>query len=152
MSSWLQGQWYRLSLWHLLLIPISFLFWLLSGLRRLAYANGLLPSFRLSVPVVVIGNISVGGTGKTPFVIWLAEKLKRAGYQPGIVSRGYGGTAGDISPVFMNSDVSIVGDEPALLAKRGLCPVWVGRDRVAVAKALLEAHPECNLIISDDGL
>src|SRR5437763_927845 len=118
MSLWLQRQWYRLSPWHLLLLPIAFLFWLLSGLRRLAYANGLLPSFRLPVPVIVIGNISIGGTGKTPLVIWLAEKLKREGYQPGIVSRGYGGTADSISPVLVNSDASVVGDEPALLAKR----------------------------------
>ena len=152
MSAWLQKQWYRLGPWHLLLIPLSWLFWLLSGLRRLCYRLHLLPSYQLPVPVVVIGNISVGGTGKTPLVIWLAERLKQSGYRPAIISRGYGGSIHGVSPVYENSDPVAVGDEPVLLAKRSRCPVWVGRDRVAVAMALLKAHPECNVIISDDGL
>jgi tetraacyldisaccharide 4'-kinase len=152
MSTWLQKQWYRLSLWHLLLLPASWLFWLLSTLRRLCYRLHLLPSYQLPVPVIVIGNISVGGTGKTPLAIWLAERLKQSGYRPAIISRGYGGSIHGVSPVYANSDPVAVGDEPVLLAKRSRCPVWVGRDRVAVAMALLKAHPECNVIISDDGL
>ncbi len=152
MSVWLQQQWYRLGPWHLLLIPLSWLFWLLSGLRRLCYRLHLLPSYQLRVPVIVIGNISVGGTGKTPLVIWLAERLKQNGYRPAIISRGYGGSVHGVSPVYANSDPVAVGDEPVLLAKRSQCPVWVGHDRVAVAAALLKAHPECDVIISDDGL
>ena len=152
MSAWLQQQWYRLSPWHLLLIPLSWLFWLISALRRLCYRLHLLPSYRLTVPVIVIGNISVGGTGKTPLVIWLAERLKQAGYRPGIISRGYGGSANLLTPVHADSDANVVGDEPVVLAKRTQCPVWVGRDRVAAAMALLKAHPECDVIISDDGL
>lgn len=152
MSAWLQQQWYRLGPWHFLLIPLSWLFWLLSALRRLGYRLHLLPSYQLPVPVIVIGNISVGGTGKTPLVIWLAEKLKQSGYCPAIISRGYGGSIHGVSAVYENSDPVAVGDEPVLLAKRSQCPVWVGRDRVAVAMALLKAHPECNVIISDDGL
>ena len=152
MSTWLQKQWYRLGPWHLLLIPLSWLFWLLSGLRRLCYRLHLLSSYQLPVPVIVIGNISVGGTGKTPLVIWLAERLRQSGYRPAIISRGYGGSIHGVSPVYENSDPVAVGDEPVLLAKRSRCPVWVGRDRVAVAMALLKAHPECNVIISDDGL
>ena len=152
MSFWLQRQWYRLSLWHLLLIPLSWLFWLLSGLRRLGYKIGLLPSYKLSVPVIVVGNISVGGTGKTPVVIWLAERLKQAGYRPGIISRGYGGSSKLVSAVHADSDPGLMGDEPVLLARRELCPVWVGHNRVAAGSALLKMHPECNVIISDDGL
>lgn len=152
MSVWLQKQWYRLSLWHVLLIPLSWLFWLISNLRRLSYKAGLFRSCKLPVPVIVIGNISVGGTGKTPLAIWLAEKLKLAGYHPGIVSRGYAGSANVVSPVYADSSAISLGDEPVLLAKRSGCPVWVGRDRVAAARALLQAHPECNVIISDDGL
>ncbi|HEY8119148.1 MAG TPA: tetraacyldisaccharide 4'-kinase [Methylophilaceae bacterium] len=152
MSAWLQKHWYRLSLWHLLLVPLSWLFWLLSSLRRLGYKSGLLSTYKLPVPVIVIGNISVGGTGKTPLVIWMAQKLKVAGYRPGIVSRGYAGSIDAVSPVTVDSDPGNLGDEPVLLAKRSACPVWVGRDRVAAAKALLKANPECNVIVSDDGL
>ena len=154
--AWLEGglqkQWYRLSLWHLLLIPLSWLFGLLSGLRRWSYKAGVCKSYKLPVPVIVIGNISIGGTGKTPLVIWLAERLERAGYRPAIISRGYGGKASFITPVYSHSDPSVVGDEPVLLARRGQCPVWVGRDRAATAQAMLNTHPECNVIISDDGL
>lgn len=152
MSAWLQKQWYRLTLWHLVLIPLSWLFWLISSLRRVSYNAGLLRSYKLPVPVIVIGNISVGGTGKTPLVIWLAEKLKTAGFHPGIVSRGYAGNTSAVSPVYADSNAISLGDEPVLLAKRSGCPVWVGRDRVAAAQSLLNMHPDCNVIISDDGL
>lgn len=152
LSQWLPQQWARLGFWHLILIPLSWLFWLLSGLRRLCYKAGLLRSCKLPVPVIVVGNISVGGTGKTPLVIWLVEQLKREGFSPAIVSRGYGGNAHNPTAVNVASNPGDVGDEPVLLAKRGQCPVWVGRNRVATAQVLLEAHPECNVIVSDDGL
>lgn len=154
MNAWLQKQWYCLGFWHLLLAPLAWLFWLVSGLRRLCYQVGLFRSYKLPVPVVVVGNISVGGTGKTPLVIWLAKELKKQGYSPAIISRGYGANYSANSPIAVNADSNpnVVGDEPVLLAKRCHCPVWVGRNRFKIAQALLMAHPECNVIISDDGL
>jgi tetraacyldisaccharide 4'-kinase len=106
----------------------------------------------LPVPVIVVGNISVGGTGKTPLVLWLADFLRQQGYHPGIVSRGYGGGTEGVVAVDIRSDPAAVGDEPLLLARKSGCPVWVGRDRVAAGNALLRAHIECDVVVSDDGL
>lgn len=150
--SWLERQWYCLTPWHVVLLPLAFLFWLISSLRRGLYRAGLLQSVRLPVPVIVVGNISAGGTGKTPLVLWLASFLRRHGYRPGVVSRGYGGRDYSPSAVTADSDPAVVGDEPLLLARNSGCPVWVGRDRVAAAQALLRAQPECDLVLSDDGL
>lgn len=124
----------------------------LVAMRRACYRAGLLRRQRLPVPVVVVGNISVGGTGKTPLVIHLARALRSRGRHPGIVSRGYRGTATGITAVTHGSDPGAVGDEPVLLARRAGCPVFVGKDRTAAARALLAAHPECDLILADDGL
>lgn len=104
------------------------------------------------MPVVVVGNIAVGGTGKTPLVVWLAERLRQAGYRPGIVSRGYRGRQKAPAPVRPDSDPAAVGDEPVLLARRAACPVWVGRRRAEAARQLLTFHPEVDVILSDDGL
>lgn len=106
----------------------------------------------MPVPVVIVGNISVGGTGKTPLVIQLALEMRARGLHPGIVSRGYRGDSGDVLEVTVGSDPGNVGDEPLLLARRAACPVFVGRDRVAAARSLLVSYPECDLIIADDGL
>jgi tetraacyldisaccharide 4'-kinase len=144
--------WQRRGLVAVLLWPFSVLFALLSGLRRLAYARGWLKSVRLPVPVVVIGNIIVGGSGKTPLTLCLAEELRRAGRRPGIISRGYAAEATDINEVHERSDASMVGDEPLLLKWRSGLPVFVGRDRVAAGRALLAAYPDCDLLLSDDGL
>lgn len=152
MSEWLQRQWYKSGVWHLVLVPLSWLFRLLSSLRRLAYRLGIFKTVRLPVPVIVVGNITVGGTGKTPLVIWLAEQLAQAGFKPGIISRGYGGKNDGPMPVTGSSDPAIAGDEPVMIAGRAAVPVWVGRDRAATGMALLNAHPACDLIISDDGL
>jgi len=116
------------------------------------YRFGLLKAARLPVPVVVVGNIFVGGTGKTPFTIWLVEELRRAGMTPGVISRGYGGKSDEPKEVTVASMPGEVGDEPALIAWRAKCPVIVGRKRVAAARALLSAHPEVDVIVSDDGL
>jgi tetraacyldisaccharide 4'-kinase len=151
-ATWIEQQWVRISWWHILLIPISWLFWLLSSIRRLAYRLGILKSYRIPVPVIVVGNISIGGTGKTPLVIWLVEQLRQAGFSPGIVSRGYGSRHQLPVEVAKDSAATAVGDEPVLLARRAHCPLWVGADRVAAQQALLHAHPECDVIISDDGL
>lgn len=135
-----------------ILRPVSFLFRMLIALRRGLYAAGMLKSERLPVPVIVVGNIFVGGTGKTPFTIWLVEALRSAGYVPGVISRGYG-TQSDVPQVVSaNSDPQLAGDEPVLIATRATCPVVVGRNRVAAARTLLNTHPEVNLILSDDGL
>lgn len=149
---WLERQWNRRGPWLALLLPLSAVFWLLSSLRRWSYRRGWLSSERLPVAVIVVGNITVGGSGKTPLVLWLAQFLRQQGFRPGIVSRGYGGSAVLPQQAAPDGDVAQVGDEPLLLARRSQCPVWVGRDRVAAGRALLAAHPECDVIISDDGL
>ena len=146
--------WYRhglaLPLWPLL--PFSWLFGALGALRRCAYRWQLLPSYRLSVPVIVVGNITVGGSGKTPLVLWLVDQFRQAGWQPGIVSRGYGADRDDVRSVMEKAKAADVGDEPLLLARRAGVPVFVGRDRLAAGRALLTAHPQCDLLLSDDGL
>lgn len=152
MRSWVEQQWYCLGILHVVLIPLSWVYQFLSKLRRAAYRLGVLKTYQLPVPVIIVGNITVGGTGKTPLVIWLALALRQAGYSPAIISRGYGGSAQHVHAVALNSDPSQVGDEPILLAKHSGCPVFIGRDRIAVGQALLNTHPECNVILSDDGL
>lgn len=146
--------WYRRPLAFALfpLLPLSWLFRLLVGVRRGLYRRALLSSHRLAVPVIVIGNLTIGGSGKTPLVLWLVERLRQAGWRPGIISRGYGGAAVGVHSVAAASTASLIGDEPLLLARRAAVPVFVGRDRVQTGRALLAAHPECDVIISDDGL
>ena len=145
--------WYRRN--HplsLLLAPVGWLFTLAVLTRRFSYATGLLRPTRLPCPVIVVGNISVGGTGKTPLVAWLARLLRDEGHRPGLVCRGYGGAAKEWpQQVRPDSDAVVVGDESVLLAKLSGCPVAAGPDRVAAGEALLE-HAGCNLVISDDGL
>lgn len=135
-----------------LLLPLALLFALAVNLRRWAYRLGWASSVKLPVPVVVIGNITAGGSGKTPLALYLVQELARRGWRPGIVSRGYGGSARDVQAVTAASDAAVVGDEPLLLARRAGCPVFVGRDRVAAARSLLAAHADCNVLIADDGL
>jgi tetraacyldisaccharide 4'-kinase len=146
--------WYRrpLALALLPLLPFSWLFLLLGSLRRLLYRCGALRSHRLPVPVIVVGNLTVGGSGKTPLVLWLVEHLRAQGWRPGVISRGYGGTAEGVRSVLPTSASAEVGDEPLLLARRSRVPVFVGRDRVAAGQALLAEHPQCDVIVSDDGL
>ncbi|MDO8311446.1 MAG: tetraacyldisaccharide 4'-kinase, partial [Sideroxyarcus sp.] len=119
----LQHHWYRISPLHLLLYPVSLIFRSLVTLRRLLYRSGVLASVKLPVPVIVVGNISVGGTGKTPLVIWLAQWLRERGYHPGIVCRGYGGSSRAPQRALTDTDPSVVGDEAVLLARRCACPV-----------------------------
>lgn len=150
MQQWWLRQWQTRSIAQIVLLPLSWLFAAMTAFRRFLYRTNILKGQCLKVPVVVVGNISVGGTGKTPLVIELAAQLQRAGFNPGIISRGYGGTqAGEVLP---SSHPHQFGDEPVLIAKRSGCPVWVSADRVAAGRALLAAHPSCNVLISDDGL
>jgi tetraacyldisaccharide 4'-kinase len=144
-------HWYRLSWLSLLLLPLAGLFRLVVAARRSAYRIGLLRSHDAGVPVIVVGNITAGGTGKTPLVIWLCALLRRHGRQPGIVSRGYGGD-GRLQAVTPDTDPAMVGEEPVLLALRTACPVWIGRDRAQAARHLLAANPGCDVIVGDDGL
>lgn len=136
----------------MLLRPLSLLYVSIVTLRRRAYRAGLLPVDTLPVPVVVVGNIAVGGSGKTPVVAWLAEALRARGWQPGIVSRGYGRRGRAVSLVTGSDRACDMGDEPVLLARMTACPVAVGADRPAAARALLQAFPGCNVVIADDGL
>ena len=145
-------HWYRLSPVSVLLFPVSLVFRLLVALRRLLFRAGALPSVRLHVPVIVVGNLTVGGTGKTPLILALAEALRRKGLHPGILSRGYGGTDAGPRAVSAGEDAAQVGDEPLVLAERSGCPVWIGADRAAAACALLAAHARCDVILCDDGL
>jgi len=145
-------HWYRLSPVSVVLYPLSLVFRFLVFLRRLLYRAGFLPRHRLRVPVIVVGNLTVGGTGKTPLILALAGGLRQRGLRPGIVSRGYGGAHSGPRPVSALDDAAAAGDEPLLLAMRSGCPVWVGASRVAAARALLAAHEECNVILCDDGL
>jgi tetraacyldisaccharide 4'-kinase len=131
---------------------MSWIFSAIIYVRKYLYIIGFFKSTRLGVPVIVVGNITVGGTGKTPMVIWLIEQLQKAGYKPGVISRGYGGTSKTSTAVFANSKPQQVGDEPVLIAKHSTCPIFVGANRVAAGQALLKANPFCNVIISDDGL
>lgn len=134
------------------LFPLARLYRRITWLRRLAYERGWFKVERIDVPVVVVGNIAVGGSGKTPVVLWLVEHLKQAGRNPGVVSRGYGGRVRRPTGVTRQSKPAKVGDEPVLIAARTGVPVWVGPDRVAVARALRKAHPEVDVIVSDDGM
>jgi len=148
----LERSWYQPFGWSWLLLPFSLLFAGLSSIRRWLFKAGFKASHRLPVPVIVVGNITVGGTGKTPITLWLCEYLQAQGLKPGIVSRGYGVkiTAPKLIDLQIDSPTT-VGDEPFLLASRSGCPVVVCPDRVAAAK-LLVASSGCNIIISDDGL
>ena len=153
LSELIQTAWRRENaLYYLVLVPLSWLFSGVTALRRFAFKIGILKSYAMPVPVIVVGNINIGGNGKTPVVMWLVQQLRVNGYQPAVISRGYGGSAKLPTAVNSDSKPSDVGDEPVLIANKCACPVWVGADKVHVATELLKAHPETSIIISDDGL
>jgi len=141
--------WYGKSVWAHVLLPLSAIFWLLSSLRKFFLVN--FKQQKLSVPVIVVGNISVGGTGKTPLIIALVKYLQAQGHTPGVVSRGYGGAAAEY-PYLLNaaSTVAETGDEPLLIYQSTQCLVCVAPDRVAAAQHLIDLG--CTHILSDDGL
>ncbi len=151
MYNWIHRVWYEGGKTYRLLLPLSGLYWLLMGLRRCLYRFGVLNTHRAVVPVIVVGNITTGGTGKTPVTVWLARELRARGFSPGIMSRGYGGSRSSSSMrVDSASDPAVVGDEPVLLARLSGCPVVVDADRFRAAEMLVEDG--ANLVIADDGL
>ena len=135
-----------------LLWPLSVVFRFAVALRRVLYQLRLLKSEHPGIPVVVVGNVTVGGSGKTPLLIWIAEHLKKKGWTPGIVSRGYGAKIVAPRAATIADDAAEVGDEPIVLSRRSGCPVWVGADRIAVCRALRGANPDVDVLILDDGL
>jgi tetraacyldisaccharide 4'-kinase len=152
--SFIEKYWYRSSLnvMTLFLLPLSWLFLLIVRLRYHLYQIGVMKSTQVSVPIIVVGNITVGGTGKTPCVIWLVQFLKQHGYNPGIISRGVGGKKNK-TPVWVDNHTHVkdVGDEAILFMRKAICPIVVCIDRVKAAKLLIK-HSTCDVIVSDDGL
>jgi len=154
-------EWQRGSAWQILLQPLSWLFVFLTAIRRLCYRIGLMRTHRLRVPVVVVGNISVGGTGKTPLVLALAQRLGQLGRHPAIVTRGYAKQGADLTAREVKAAHSATGersnedaesDEATLLSERSGVPVYAGRDRVNTAGLMLDQQPGVDVILSDDGL
>jgi len=151
MYKWLHRVWYEGASYYQMLLPLSGLYWLIITLRRCLYGIGILGRHRAIVPVVIVGNITAGGTGKTPVTIWLAGELQRRGFKAGIVSRGYGGSKSSTSMrVDTASDPEVVGDEPVLLARKTGCTVVVDSNRARAAQMLVDDG--VNVIIADDGL
>jgi len=151
MESFANRIWYGNFRLHLLLLPLTPLFAAVAASRRFLYRYRILKSYRIPVPVIVVGNITVGGSGKTPITLWVARELQGSGLNPAIISRGYGGTSGNgTTLVTAQSDPAVVGDEPVLLARRTDCPVYVNSNRVDAAEAAVSGG--ANIIVSDDGL
>lgn len=147
-----QAIWARRSWTSCLLWPLSQIYRALVAWRRRGYAQGRWPVERLPVPVIVVGNVVVGGAGKTPTVMALIAHLRSRGWSPGVVSRGHGRLGDGLLELTSKTTAAEAGDEPTLIHRRTGVPVVVGRRRVQAARALLEAHPEVNLLICDDGL
>lgn len=146
----LPGIWLRRGPAACALWPLSQLFAVLRWLRCGLYRSGFLKQTRLAVPVIVVGNIFIGGTGKTPLTLWLVRQLQLAGYHPGVISRGYGASHDAAQIVRLDALASEVGDEPLLLARA--CPVVVHLRRVHAGQVLLAAFPEVDIVLADDGL
>lgn len=139
-----------LALW---LWPVSWLYGALVKIRQRLYATGLLPSYRAPVPVIVVGNVVVGGAGKTPVTMAIVQHLQSVGWSPGVVSRGYGRSTKGLQLARHNQlDAATIGDEPALIAERCQVPVAVAEKRSQAAAALLLHHPQVNILVCDDGL
>lgn len=151
MSARVERAWYNGAWWLWLLAPLSVLFGLISALRRTLFKLGFKPVYRAPVPVIVVGNLSVGGNGKTPVVVWLVHWLRAQGYNPGVISRGYGGKS-EHYPLLVTHDTaaSVAGDEPVLIVKRTGCPLVVSPKRGEAAALLVSCGVD--IIISDDGL
>jgi len=146
------NQYYKKSNWIYLLIPLSIFFYFISTIKKYLYKNGFLKTIKINVPVLIIGNITLGGTGKTPLALNLVSKLLKEGLSPAIITSGYGGSEKNITEVFESTNVRAVGDEALLIKAKSKIPVFIGKDRVNAAKTLLKKYPKTTIIISDDGL
>lgn len=149
-QTWLNKFWYGDASPPWWMGPLSAVYGAVSRIRRTAYSLHLARSTRLPCPVVVVGNLTVGGTGKTPLVCWLAGQLVELGFRPGVVTRGYGGSYRAARLVQGSDHSDQVGDEAILLVRRSRVPVAIGRNRPAAAQLLINAG--CDVIVSDDGL
>ena len=159
MHAWFEAEWRKLGGGALVFLPFALLFGMLVALRRFLYRVRILPSWRAPVPVIVVGNITVGGSGKTPLAIEILEILQKRGFTPGVVARGYGRVppreADPLGVVRVYPDLATpehFGDEPVMIARRSRVPVYISPDRPAAARALLDAHREVDVLVSDDGL
>ncbi|HCX87193.1 MAG TPA: tetraacyldisaccharide 4'-kinase, partial [Gammaproteobacteria bacterium] len=150
LSDQLQKHWQRVDAVGILLLPLSLVYWLVITARRWAYAVGVLKVHRFPVPVVVVGNLTVGGTGKTPFVMALTERLVGRGWQPGVVSRGYRGAFSQATLVPPDGDPRQFGDEPVLISRKTGLPVVVARKRAEGVRQLI--RESVDIVVSDDGL
>lgn len=159
MRQWLEREWQRLGGGALVLLPLTLVFAAVVAVRRFLYRARWLPSWRAGVPVVVVGNITMGGTGKTPLVIAIVDLLQRRGLNPGVIARGYGRVPrrehDPLGVVRVYPDLATpehFGDEPVVIARRARVPVYISPDRPAAARSLLDAHREVDVVVSDDGL
>jgi tetraacyldisaccharide 4'-kinase len=155
LSERLQKAWYSPSGkdWvSLAMLDVSWVYGGLVKLRRKMYSAGVMNSTRLPVPVIVVGNVIAGGAGKTPIVIELSRLLAQQGYQPGIVSRGYGRKGMGVLEVLADTPIAESGDEPALIQSAQSAPIFVANERVEAAQALLAKYPQTNVILCDDGM
>ena len=149
-ASFVVDSWYKKSLWLYLLTPFSLLFKYLTKRRRRKYIQGKLESYKSDIPIIIVGNLTIGGTGKTPLVAYIAQELSKLGYKPGLVSRGYGGKFRETLEVTRDTPVKQTGDEAQILSKLNL-PFYIDKNRVRAVKTLANNH-DCDVIISDDGL
>ena len=149
-SSLVVDSWYKKSLWLYLLLPFSLIFSYITNRKRRKFLKSKKSSHKTSIPLIVVGNLTIGGTGKTPLVAYIASELARKGYKPGLVSRGYGGKFRETLPVTSDTPVRQTGDEAQILSKLNL-PFYIDKNRVRAVKTLEENH-DCDVIISDDGL
>lgn len=155
-KSFIERAWQHGHLMLWLLWPLTLVYRLVTSLRRMCYRSGLFRSVKLPIPVIIVGNITVGGNGKTPMVVWLANNLTEKGYRVGIISRGYGGSATQAMIVDNQTPVEECGDEPKLIVRKTNCLMAIGRDRVAAAELVIETAKNrdkpLDFIVSDDGL
>jgi len=145
-------QFYKKISLTLILFPLSYFFFLIIVIRKYLYQFDILKKYKLSVPVVIVGNITLGGTGKTSLILKIIEELKKQEIFVGVISRGYGAKKKYPQEVFVNSKVEDVGDEPLLLKQKFDVPIFIGKDKASVGNLLIDQYPNVQLILSDDGL
>jgi tetraacyldisaccharide 4'-kinase len=158
LESFFLAEWQSPSLWQIVLRPLSWLFGAIAALRRALFRAGVFRTVNVGVPVIVVGNISAGGTGKTPLVIALVEMLTREGYKVGVITRGYAPsrvaarTLAPVAHIVTQQKTVTASDEAMMMSQRLRAPVFANRSRVEAARALLKRYPETDVIVSDDGL